>query len=153
MCVGPLDRDPGFVDDLRRRARSEGLDDRLCFTGARTGEELDRAYGNADVLVLASHAETYGMVVTEALARGLPVVATAVGGVPEALGCADDGRRPGLLVPAGDPRALTHALGQWLRDGELRQRLRDTARNRRTKLTGWPTTSDQIAHVLGEVAA
>ena len=72
---------------LRRQAAAER--NRLtgsCFAGAATGAELDRAYAAADVLVLASRAETYGMVVTEALARGLPVIATAVGGVPEALG-------------------------------------------------------------------
>ena len=56
------------------------------FSGLRIGDDLAHAYATADVLVLASRAETYGMVVTEALARGLPVIATAVGGLPEALG-------------------------------------------------------------------
>jgi glycosyltransferase involved in cell wall biosynthesis len=60
---------------------------------------LAHAYAAAGVLVLASSSETYGMVVTDALARGRPVIATAVGGLPEALGQASDGRRPGLLVP------------------------------------------------------
>ncbi len=60
--------------------------------------------------MLASRAETYGMVVTEALARGLPVIATEVGGVPEALGEGADGSRPGLLVPPDDPAALAAAL-------------------------------------------
>ena len=82
----------------------------MRFPGPRTGPELDRAYAAADLLVLASHAETYGMVVTEALARGLPVLAAEVGGVTEALGHGDDGTRPGLLVPPGDPAALGAAL-------------------------------------------
>ena len=90
-CVGSLDRDPAFADALRRRVRDGGLADRVCFPGPRTGADLDRSYAAADLLVLASRAETYGMVVTEALARGLPVVATDVGGVPEALGTAPTG--------------------------------------------------------------
>jgi glycosyltransferase involved in cell wall biosynthesis len=75
------------------------------------GDDLAHAYAAADVLVLASRTETYGMVVTEALARGLPVIATAVGGLPEALGQASDGRRPGLLVPPEDSFALAVRLG------------------------------------------
>ena len=89
--------------------------------GLRIGDDLAHAYAAADVLVLASHAETYGMVVTEALARGLPVIATAVGGLPEALGRTRDGRRPGLLVPPGDSEALAAALRSWLTDADLRQ--------------------------------
>ena len=57
---------------LRRRSLDGGLDDRVRFPGPRTGADLDRSYAAADLLVLASRAETYGMVVTEALARGLP---------------------------------------------------------------------------------
>ena len=76
--------------------------DRMEMAGPRTGDALDASYAAADVLVLASRAETYGMVVTEALARGLPVLATDVGGVSEALGRAPDGSRPGLLTPADD---------------------------------------------------
>jgi glycosyltransferase involved in cell wall biosynthesis len=153
VCVGPLDRDPVFVDRLRRRIDADGITDRVSFTGPLTGDALDRAYAGADALVLASHAETYGMVVTEALARGLPVVATEVGGLPEALGHAADGRRPGLLVPPDDPQALTTALTGWLGDAELRQRLRHAARQRRTTLSGWPATTDRIARVLTEAAA
>ena len=53
------------------------------------------------MLVLPSRKETYGMVVTEALSRGIPVIASDVGGVPEALGAAPGGAQPGLLVPPG----------------------------------------------------
>ena len=121
-CVGSLVRDPAFAEGVRRRARNSGLGDRVRFPGPRFGPELERAYAAADLLVLASHAETYGMVVTEALARGLPVLATEVGGVTEALGHGEDGTRPGLLVPPGDAAALGAALRAWLEDAELRDR-------------------------------
>jgi glycosyltransferase involved in cell wall biosynthesis len=66
VCVGSLDREPAFVEGLRRRSLDAGLDDRVFFPGPRTGDDLDRTYAVADVLVLASRAETFGMVVTEA---------------------------------------------------------------------------------------
>ena len=153
VCVGALNRDPDFVDRLVRQARRAGIDERVCLTGPRTGAALDDAYAAADVLVLASRAETYGMVVTEALARGLPVVATAVGGLPEALGCGADGRRPGLLVPPGDPAAFAVALRGWLGATDLRQRLRRAAGQRRVTLCDWSATSVRISRVLAEVAA
>ena len=99
----------------------------MRFAGARIGGELCAAYAAADLLVLPSRAETYGMVVTEALARGVPVIAADVGGVREALGHAEDGTRPGLLVPPDDFVALGEALRSWLDDEVLRARLRRAA--------------------------
>ncbi len=151
-CVGSLDRDPAFADGVRRATRTKGLGDRVRFPGPRTGPELDRTYAAADLLVLASHAETYGMVVTEALARGLPVLAADVGGVNEALGKAQDGTRPGLLVAPGDPAALGAALRNWLGDAELRGRLRRAARERRASLRGWPATTSVLSGVLAGAA-
>ena len=92
-CVGSLHRDPSFVEQLGDQARMAGMTERVTFAGVQTGADLNSAYAAADVLVLASRAETYGMVVTEALARGLPVIATAVGGLPEALGHGAGGDR------------------------------------------------------------
>jgi glycosyltransferase involved in cell wall biosynthesis len=151
-CVGSLERDPAFADGVQRRARDSGLRGRVRFLGPRTGEGLDRAYTGADLLVLASHAETYGMVLTEALARGVPVLAAEVGGVGEAMGHGDDGTRPGLLVPPGDPVALGAALRDWLGDDELRGRLRRAARERRASLRGWPATTSVLAGVLAGAA-
>ena len=129
---------PGPRPGVRRSAppprAGRRAGDRVRFPGPRTGADLDRSYAAADLLVLASRAETYGMVVTEALARGLPVVATEVGGVTEALGHGADGIRPGLLVPPDDPAALAAALRAWLDDAELRERLRRAARERRASL-------------------
>jgi glycosyltransferase involved in cell wall biosynthesis len=144
-CVGSLDRDRAFADGARGRAGALG--DRVRFSGPRTGADLDRAYAAADLLVLPSRAETYGMVVTEALARGIPVVASDVGGVREALG---DG--PGLLVPPGDPVALGAALRAWLGDPVLRARLRRAAGERRESLHGWEVTTAAVAGVLDGVA-
>jgi glycosyltransferase involved in cell wall biosynthesis len=152
VCVGSLDRAPAFVEDLRRHSLDAGLGDRVCFAGPLSGADLDRTYAAADLLVLASRGEAYGMVVTEALARGLPVVAADVGGLTEALGHGADGIRPGLLVPPDDPAALGAALRAWLGDAELRGRLRRAACERRESLSGWSTTTSVIAGVLAGVS-
>lgn len=149
--VGRLDLDPGFLELLRRRARRDGISDRLRFTGPLTRRALDAAYVGSDVLVLPSRAETYGMVVTEALAHGLPVVATAVGGLPQALGRDSEGGTPGVLVPPEEPSALAEALSGWLCDGDLRQRLRHAARERRAGLPGWPATTNRVARVVRDL--
>jgi glycosyltransferase involved in cell wall biosynthesis len=147
-CVGALDRDRAFVQRLHQQAATERIGDRVCFAGPRTGAELEQAYAGADALVLASRAETYGMVITEALARGLPVLATAVGGVPEALGHTARGDRPGLLVRPADPDALAAALRDWLLDAELRRSLRQAALERRSALPGWDATAERFSQLL-----
>jgi glycosyltransferase involved in cell wall biosynthesis len=148
--VGSLDRAPEFVGQLRRQVVASGVADRISLSGPRVGDALRREYEAADLLVLPSHSETYGMVITEALAAGLPVIATAVGGVPEALGRTRSGP-PGLLVAPGDGHALQDALARWLRDGGLRRRLRRAAQARRATLEGWDATSSRIASVLSAV--
>jgi glycosyltransferase involved in cell wall biosynthesis len=152
VCVGSLDRDPIFVERVQLGAEAAGVASRIRFRGVQIGDALADAYASADVLVLASRAETYGMVVTEALARGLPVIATEVGGLPEALGKTSDGRRPGLLVPPEDSVALAAALRHWLVDANLRHRLREAARERRSTLSGWDAPTDRIAQVLAQAA-
>jgi glycosyltransferase involved in cell wall biosynthesis len=146
-----VQRDPGFAARVAERVAASGLVDRVRFTGPLTGRDLDLAYAGTDLLVSASRSETYGMVLTEALARGLPVVAAAVGGVPEALGDADPA--PGLLVPTDDSLALAEALATWLADAALRERLRLAARRRRESLRPWSATTSTVAGVLQQVAA
>jgi glycosyltransferase involved in cell wall biosynthesis len=144
--VGALDRAPEFVDRVRTLAAVTPY--RIEFAGTRTGAALDRTYREADLLVLPSLAETYGMVVTEALARGVPVLGTHVAGVPEALGTAPDGSRPGALVPPGDPQALAAALRRWLTDPALRRSWRASAEARRAGLRGWDDTTRRWNEVL-----
>lgn len=147
-CVGPCGRDPEHVARLRRLIDQRGLADRVRLTGAWTGERLAAAYAAADLMVLSSRAETYGMVVTEALARGIPVLATSVGGVPDTLGRTPDGEVPGLLVPPADPAALADALRRWLSSDQLRHRLRLAAGRRRARLERWTETSARMADIL-----
>jgi glycosyltransferase involved in cell wall biosynthesis len=148
VLAGALDRDPDFVDQLQTRITRLGYGDRVQLTGVLTGAVLSHAYTTADLLVAPSRSETFGMAVTEALAHGLPVIAAAVGGLPEALGSAPDGTRPGQLIPPGDPAALAAAIGAWLGDECLRHRLRAAAGKRRSNLRGWDDTSRQIANAL-----
>ncbi len=149
--VGSLDRAPRYVHRVRQAANGLGLDGRVRWTGPRTGTRLAATYATADLVLLASRAEAYGMVLTEALARGVPVLATDVGGVREALGRAPDGSLPGLLVPPDDPAALADALHRWLTGPGLRRRLRDAARARRATLSGWDDTVRALTEVLDAV--
>ncbi|MEU4373590.1 glycosyltransferase family 4 protein [Pseudonocardia alni] len=140
--AGPLDRVPAHTAAVRAAVDRHGLAGRITLTGPLTGPALDAAYASADLLVLPSRTESYGMVVTEALARAVPVIAAAVGGVPEALG---DG---GLLVDPGDRDALAGALRSWLTDPGMRADLRAAARERRDRLDGWADTARALGAVL-----
>jgi Glycosyl transferases group 1 len=153
VLAGPLDRDPDFVDQLQTRITRLGYGHRVRLTGVLTGAALSHAYTTADLLVAPSRSEAYGMTVTEALAHGLPVIAAAVGGLPEALGFTVDGTRSGQLVPPGDPAALAAALGDWLGDERHRHRLRAAARQRRSTLRGWEQTTQEIANALAPAAS
>ena len=120
--VGPDDRDPAYAAAVRDAVRAAGLEDRVEIPGAMAREA---AWAGADLALLPSRVETFGMVVTEALARGVPAVVSE-GGAEEALGFTADGERPGVVVPAGDPERLALALRRWLTDSAHRGELRAT---------------------------
>jgi len=104
--------------------RSLGLEGAVRLAGER--RDVPRLLANADVFVLSSRSEGAPLSVLEAMAAGVPVVASAVGGVPELVA---DGVT-GLLVSPGDPRALAAALDRLLADPALRRRLGAAARER-----------------------
>ncbi len=150
VIAGAPDVDPAFAG--RVRSASDRLDGRIRLAGALDAQALAGAYRSADLLVLPSRAETFGMVVQEALARAVPVVASDVGGVRDALGRDPAAGRPGLLVEAGDADALSAALRGWLTDADLRVRLRAAAAGRRGALSGWPATAGVVSETLLEVS-
>ncbi len=145
--VGSPEVDPAYAAGVRRRTEDSA---RYCLTGPLTGVALASAYGGADLVVLPSYEETYGMVLAEALAHGVPVLATDVGGVREALGEVE-GRLPGLLVPPGRPDLLGDALRAWLTDPALRDRLRRDAALRAPTLPTWDRTTAVVHRVLDQV--
>ena len=142
--VGPLDRAPAHVALVRDLVTEQGLEDRITVAGPLTGADLDEAFAAADLLVLPSRAESFGMVLVEALARGIPVVASDVGGVREAVGA----RVPGLLVAPDEPVALADALARILDDPALHADLRRTALARRETLPTWPDAAAEMREVL-----
>jgi glycosyltransferase involved in cell wall biosynthesis len=109
---------------LRRRAAELGLAERIELPGWLGQEERDAELAKAEVFCLPSHAEGLPMAMLEAMAAGKAVVATAVGGIPEALHDGDNG----LLVPPRDEGALAGALAQLMGDTALRDRLAVRAR-------------------------
>lgn len=151
-CVGSMDVEPGFARRALSRARDLGVGERVVFTGPRVDAELDAEYAAADLLVAPSRIETYGLVVTEALARGVPVLGAAVGGLPEAMGTTPDGRRPGVLVQPADAASLETVLRGWLTDAGMREGLRAAARARRATLSDWSETAHRLSAVLSGVA-
>jgi glycosyltransferase involved in cell wall biosynthesis len=115
---GPLEA------EIRALHARMGLGDRFLILGHRP--DAIRIMAACDVFVLASHYEGLGVAVMEALALGLPVVATAVGGVPEVV----EHGREGLLVPPGQPPALASALVSLLTDAERRAHMAEAAEQR-----------------------
>lgn len=153
VCAGPLDRAPGYVAEVRDRIAHFGLESRVRLVGPLGGRALAAAYDAADILVHPARTETFGMVVTEALARGLPVLGTTGGAVGETLGRAPDASVPGLLVPPDDADALAAALRRWLTEPTLRAGLVRSARARRGTLGTWDQTTQRLSAVLQELPA
>jgi len=147
--VGSAEVDAPFAGDLRRRVAALGLSSRIIWAGPVAPSGMDEVYAAADLLVAPSRFETYGMAITEALAHGLPVIGTAVGGVPEAFG--QSAAAPGVLVEPGHPGPLAAALRRWLTDPGMRAASRAAAIERGQRLPGWERTVDVVDSVLRRV--
>ncbi len=117
----------GEGERIRATARRLGIEDRIRFLGHRADPvEYRSILGHARLLVLPSEWEAFGLVLLEAMAARVPVVASAVGGIPEVL---EDGAA-GRLVPFGDPEALARAIAESLRDSSENRRRVDRGRAR-----------------------
>jgi glycosyltransferase involved in cell wall biosynthesis len=127
---------------LAQQVLEGGLAPRVTFVGELDQHRLDAAYDRADVFVLPTRHEGYGMAVAEAVARGLPVVSTPTGAIPDLVDAAS-----GLIVPIDDVDALTNALETIMND-EARARLAEGARRRRDALPTWDEAVRQMASAL-----
>ncbi|HLM70367.1 MAG TPA: glycosyltransferase family 4 protein [Thermoplasmata archaeon] len=134
-----MGRDWGARPALEAQARALGIADQLRFLEFVARPSSYRAVvRRARALVLPSEFEAFGLVLLEAMAAGTPIVATAVGGVPDVL---DDGRS-GRLVPYGDSVALARALRSVTEDAGETERLRSVA-SRRVQGFDWSVTVDR----------
>jgi glycosyltransferase involved in cell wall biosynthesis len=147
-CVGSADRSPSTAESLRAQAVQLGLADRVDWHGELPDAALAAAFDAADLFVLPARHEGYGMAVAEALARGLPVVATATGAIPELVG--DDA---GLLVPPDDVAALTAALDRMLSDPATRARHAAGAARVRARLPTWTDACTTLDRALRAIPA
>lgn len=146
-CIGSLERDPPTVDALRAAIADAGLSERVTLAGEQPPAALSAAYTAADFFVLPSYHEGYGMVYAEALAHGLPVIATSAGAIPDTVP-AD----AALLVSPGDVVALRAALQRVFSDAILREHLSDGAARAAQQLPDWETAVRRWAAALGRLA-
>lgn len=151
--VGSLTRNPLYVQRVQRAIGEADLGERIILTGELTGAALADQWQAADLSVLPSSVETYGMVVTESLAHGIPVIVPSGTGAEDTLGHDPRGQRPGFAVAAGDPAGLRRVLAQWLRNPATRSAVRRAAENRRAGLTGWDQTARDVAAAVQQKAA
>ena len=146
-CVGSLTRSPETVQRLQDQLQRLGLQQRVTLAGEVDAGTLSELYSDADLFVLPTYFEGYGMAVAEALAHGLPIISTPVGAIAELVGT-----RAGLLVAPGDGDALQAALRRVLDEPALLESLAGGAAAIRGTLPGWQHTCEQLAAVL-ETAA
>jgi len=147
-CIGSLERDRAAAEAVRQAIALNKLGDRVTLAGECTPERLSAAYAAAHVFVLPSYEEGYGMAYAEALAHGLPVIATTAGAIPETVP-----ESAALLVPPGDTIALRDALRQMITDANLRARLAAGAALAAETLPDWPDAARGWAAALDRLTA
>ncbi|MEU3453646.1 glycosyltransferase [Micromonospora sp. NPDC006766] len=146
--AGLLETD-AYALRLRALAEAHGVADRVKLIGAVPREEMGRWYRSADVLVAAPWYEPFGLTPLEAMACGVPVIGTAVGGLIDTVVPG----RTGDLVPARDPAALGAAIRRLFGDRIRRFAYATAALERARTRYSWSTTADRLAAMYGEVVA
>lgn len=142
--VGGRDFDPAWSEQLQQQVNRLQLQERIHLVGAV--DEREAEFQNADLFVLPSRYEGYGMVFAEALAAGLPVIAARAGAVPDVVP-----ESAGLLVPPDDTGALTAALHSLLTREDLRRQLQAGARQAAATLPSWVETARRVAQLTEEI--
>jgi glycosyltransferase involved in cell wall biosynthesis len=147
-CLGSVERDAATAASLQRRIAESGVAERIVLAGERASTLLSEAYRDADVFVLASYHEGYGMAFAEAMAHGLPIVGTMAGAIPETVPA-----EAGLLVPPGDAASLGAALRRIIADADLRFRLARGAEAAGRRLPSWSETVRRWGAAFDRLAA
>lgn len=141
--VGATTHDPLYTNKVREAIARSGLSRQVELTGAISDRGLHERFAKADVFVMPSLFEGFGMALTEAVARGLPIVCTTGGAMVETV--SDD---IALKVPPGDASAMAEALELILNDRALREKMSDASWARAGKLATWENCAKGISGVL-----
>ncbi len=141
--AGSLTLQPDATSTLRDTIDRSGVSDRITLTGAIDDNHLAALYAKADLFAMSSLFEGYGMALTEALARGLPVVASSGGAASDTLP-----ELAAIKVTPGDIAGLTAALRRVMSDDALRRRMGDAAWAAAALLPDWDDTAREIADVI-----
>jgi glycosyltransferase involved in cell wall biosynthesis len=144
VIVGDRERSPELTRMLDAEIARLAFGDRITFTGAIPAEQVAPYYAAADLFVLPSRFEGYGMAYTEAIAHGVPVVATTAGAIPHTVPAG-----AGILVPPDDVEALAEALRRLIAARDERARLAAAARIAAATLPTWAEQGKLFARVLG----
>ena len=147
--VGDDELDAEFAGQLRGRLSESPIQERVSLLGALPPDQVEVAYDRADIFALPSRFETCSMVTMEAMARGLPVVAFRVGGIPELL----PDRFGQQLADAGDSDRLTAILHSLLADRRLRLAIGESNRLASEKFPGWEDAAARVLDLLGDLSA
>lgn len=172
--VGTADADPAYAELVRSAIASHRLEDRVRMTGELTGKSLADEWKRADLSLLVSKAESFGLVVTESLAHGIPVIVREGTGAVDALGMGSSTPHPrvgeegarlaeaaalpgtavGLAGPERDqPEVLAAVIRRWLSDAALRDDWGTAAVAARDRLPGWDVTAMSVLEILTASAA
>jgi glycosyltransferase involved in cell wall biosynthesis len=145
-CAGSQAHSPETVAGVRALVAKLGLSPQVTLAGDLDTAGLAAAYADADVFVLATRRETYGMAVSSALAWGLPIVSTSTGAIPGLVG-----ETAGIVVPVDDEATLGEALGRVLGDAALRAKLADGALRAAERLPSWQDQATAFEHALAAI--
>lgn len=145
--AGDLSRDKRAPLQLKHDIALYRFEQRVHLLGVVDEKQLDMLYQSADVFVLASLFEGYGMAYAEALARGLPVIGTTGGAIPDTVPAG-----AGLLVPPGDVESLTQALRNVMQDSALRAQLSQGAKKAAALQPTWDESAERFGEILSRQA-
>ena len=143
VCAGSHERDTATAQALLEQTEALALQDRVQFPGEVDEQALQQLYNDSDLFVLASFHEGYGMVLDEAIARGLPIVASNAGAMATTVPPG-----AGLLCAPGDSRELAAALRRFMTDADTRSSLQAAARVARSRLRSWQQAATEFNEAL-----
>ncbi len=142
--VGERNFDMGYLEKVEACIGELGLEERVHITGRLSDADLAEEYNRADVFLLPSYWEGYGMATAEAMARGLPVISTTAGAIPDMI---EDGVS-GLLVDPGDWQATGECIRRLFTEPVLRRNLAEGALRTAVLFPSWDDTTNLVLEAV-----